>query len=274
MEDNESDSSTARNELQVCASADLAIRQPGRMDECNEEIANTNTVSKSSFHRIISRLTSGGARSRKAVDYVSGFLVNDTFDVITQMINAPTVGNKDAARMTEMLERVRIYLKYGFDYHVKDPTIECRLRLLNHGLSKPNEAVGFVVPVCYMCLQAFSTFEQLKTLLSGHVSDQSLQHVLSDCSNKAKLYLAHRVRVINQQMAIAQVVQDIRADCAVSGCCSKALVVVDFKMKQEPMYFREKTVEHYGKRGISWHGAMIQHLVYDNVQKEWIDERL
>lgn len=28
-------------------------------------------------------------------------------------------------------------------------------------------------------------------------------------------------------------------------------------MKFEPVYFREKTVDHYGNKGISWHGAMI-----------------
>jgi hypothetical protein len=35
-------------------------------------------------------------------------------------------------------------------------------------------------------------------------------------------------------------------------------------MKLEPMYFREKTVDHYGKRGISWHGALIQYFVFDD----------
>lgn len=33
---------------------------------------------------------------------------------------------------------------------------------------------------------------------------------------------------------------------------------IDFKMKMEPCYWREKTVDHYGKRGISYHGAMLQ----------------
>lgn len=37
-------------------------------------------------------------------------------------------------------------------------------------------------------------------------------------------------------------------------------MVLDFKMKLDPMYYREKTVEHYGKRGISWHGAMVQYF--------------
>ena len=32
---------------------------------------------------------------------------------------------------------------------------------------------------------------------------------------------------------------------------------MDFKMKFEAMYHREKTTDFYGKKGLSWHGAMV-----------------
>jgi hypothetical protein len=189
------------------------------------------------------------------------------------MINSPTVCNRDAANMMAMLETARVYMKYGFDYHIKDSSNVCRLRQLEYGLSSATGASGATLPVCYMCEQLFSFFEKLKVLLAGHVAEQSLTFVLSDCSEKAKLFLAHRLRVVNQQVAIAQVIQELRTECLSSNCCSRALVVMDFKMKQEPMYFREKTVEHYGKRGISWHGSMVQHFVYNPEEEEWSDER-
>lgn len=39
-------------------------------------------------------------------------------------------------------------------------------------------------------------------------------------------------------------------------------------MKVEPIYFRETTVEHYGKRGILWHGCMAHYFTFDTEEGE------
>lgn len=44
------------------------------------------------------------------------------------------------------------------------------------------------------------------------------------------------------------------------------MIVIDYKMKFEPCYYREKTVDHYGKRGISWHGAMVSNYEMEDVK--------
>ncbi|EFX81178.1 hypothetical protein DAPPUDRAFT_102749 [Daphnia pulex] len=46
-------------------------------------------------------------------------------------------------------------------------------------------------------------------------------------------------------------------NCLQNETVNECVILLDYKMKFEPVYFREKTVDHYGKRGISWHGAMI-----------------
>jgi hypothetical protein len=38
---------------------------------------------------------------------------------------------------------------------------------------------------------------------------------------------------------------------------------MDYKMKWEAMYSREKTTDHFGKRGISWHGNRIEYYVWN-----------
>ena len=43
----------------------------------------------------------------------------------------------------------------------------------------------------------------------------------------------------------------------------QALMIVDFKMKFEPVSARETTLDHYGKRGIGWHGI---HIMYFNLE--------
>jgi hypothetical protein len=40
-------------------------------------------------------------------------------------------------------------------------------------------------------------------------------------------------------------------------------VLVDFKMNWEAMYQREKTTDHFGKRGISWHGCRIEFYLWN-----------
>ena len=46
------------------------------------------------------------------------------------------------------------------------------------------------------------------------------------------------------------------------------LLVMDFKMKFNPMNARESTLDHYGKRGISWHGFCIIYYLYDENSKD------
>ena len=72
--------------------------------------------------------------------------------------------------------------------------------------------------------------------------------VIDDCKDKILLYMGHRRRVINQRNRIAQVMDGMEEDTA--------YIILDYKMKFNALKFREKTVDHFGKRGMSWHGAM------------------
>ena len=44
--------------------------------------------------------------------------------------------------------------------------------------------------------------------------------------------------------------------------------MIDFKMKFNPISACETTVNHYGKRGISWHSFCLIYYMYDNEVKE------
>lgn len=45
---------------------------------------------------------------------------------------------------------------------------------------------------------------------------------------------------------------------------SKVIVLLDYKMKFEPIRYREKTTEFFGKKGIAGHGAAIFHCRMDS----------
>lgn len=63
--------------------------------------------------------------------------------------------------------------------------------------------------------------------------------------------MAHWIRVQNQRNRIKSIYDDLVAE--------KCLIIIDDKMKSDPIYFREKTVEHFGQKGVelAWcHGLL------------------
>jgi hypothetical protein len=63
--------------------------------------------------------------------------------------------------------------------------------------------------------------------------------------------MGHILRVTNQRLAISNELEALQTKSLV------VYIMIDYKMKMLPVYFREKTLEHYGKKGMSWHGAML-----------------
>ena len=93
--------------------------------------------------------------------------------------------------------------------------------------------------------------------------------VTNDCAKKFRLYMAHRVRCKNQSNAIDNIKQDmIDRIKASNGSDVHALMIIDFKMKFEPLSARETTLDHYGKRGIGWHGVHIMYFKLEEVKDD------
>ena len=53
----------------------------------------------------------------------------------------------------------------------------------------------------------------------------------------------HWIRVKNQQIQIKEIYESMQQD--------KCLILIDYKMKFDPIYFQEKTVDHLGKKELS-----------------------
>jgi hypothetical protein len=74
---------------------------------------------------------------------------------------------------------------------------------------------------------------------------QQHHNVIQDCRRKLILYMAHRVRVVNQRKHIDKLLEDMVSQKRYD----RAHFFIDFKMKFEPVYHMEMTVQHYGKPG-------------------------
>ena len=64
--------------------------------------------------------------------------------------------------------------------------------------------------------------------------------------------MGHTVCVTNQHIAIKKEIQE-----KLSNEPNCVHIVIDYKMKMIPVYFWEKTIKHYGEKGMSWHGTML-----------------
>ena len=60
--------------------------------------------------------------------------------------------------------------------------------------------------------------------------------------------MGHRVRVVNQKMAINGVIADIRNLYEESKESQRALIILDYRMKFDALYFCSKRADHCEKR--------------------------
>lgn len=104
------------------------------------------------------------------------------------------------------------------------------------------ECIGTVCDTC--CIP-----EKVTTYIKGVVPDRTHDQLFEDIAEKLRIYQGHRIRVAIQRHRIDFILENLVGH--------QAYMTPDFKMKFEAMYHREKTVEFYEKKGLSWHVVMV-----------------
>jgi hypothetical protein len=91
-------------------------------------------LSRSTFLQLCATLTAGDTQLKKAIGCVVGFLVNDAFDMLKQVIIK--LPNDVQEHLLVEMEFVMAYIKYGFDYRLGDQdTGTCLLHQIEYGLT-------------------------------------------------------------------------------------------------------------------------------------------
>jgi hypothetical protein len=99
------------------------------------------------------------------------------------------------------------------------------------------------------------SIENERTDVNKDSIDNALKFI-KDAHEKFILYMGHQVRVVNQNKKLDEYDEELKNRCHQERNLEAIYLslIVDFKMKWEAMYQREKTIQNYGKRGSSWHG--------------------
>lgn len=122
----------------------------------------------------------------------------------------------------------------------------------------------------FMLEELPNAFRNVKRTEENAKSLDNVFEYLEDSHEKFVLYQAHVVRVVNQNRKLREYERNLY-----DLCCKEKndaplhlWLVIDFKMKWEAMYGREKTTENFAKRGISWHGNRVHAFVWDKEKEK------
>ena len=221
----------------------------------------------------------------RAVDYVQALLVAEPIEILQQIIEE-LVHTTEQEKFTTYLTATSTFLKYRYNNHVVESGDEC----VSHGLpyilgrnSKKNYDLNTENKkgmTCCQCKFPFFVCHELRQKVmqsersvstEDATSMASKQHdainVIDECERKFKLFLGHHARCVNQNKALSDIEERLKSQCldeSFFGCT--AIMIADFKMKFEPMSSRETTLDHYGKRGISWHGFCLVFFLKQEVR--------
>src|SRR5687768_5903008 len=135
------------------------------------------------------------------------------------------------------MELVKDYLKYGFDNKIKEDMLQvneltseniedipqyCILHNTTYALLSTTRNCMNCMHLCKCCLSIFQLFGNIE--LNMRESNNFLLNtkVVDNCCHKAKLFLAHKIRVANQQIAIAAIIDDLNNKCTLDDTAIEA----------------------------------------------------
>jgi hypothetical protein len=201
----------------------------------NRQIPATHKIKPTSFYILTSKLTHSDPKLREAVDYVTGFLINDSFKTVENIIVyvKSATENKD---WIQQMELVRRYLKYDFEKGIliqhKCPAHDFAFGL---GTGSDNNLDGNTEQFSWMQTTKLF-FHQLTNVILSFPKDQdSAVRALQGAKEKAILFMGHHLPVLNQQKSVDKTLESIRQNF-LNGI-TECLVTIDYKMKLDTVKY-------------------------------------
>lgn len=259
-------------------------------------IGSSKAFGRSSIYRLARALTvrsddQGGTAERstsvlptnqlhRSSSEMARTLVDEPFALVKRILESMEGSEEKRMRQLQELESVQMYLKLGFESQVaaeleSTDASRCCLHVFDYGLvSSAEESARSFCPGCTKLLVFFHNVRAIveRNSSANPTQASSAMTVLADCEKKARHFMGHQLRVINQQQAVATIVNKMKEQCVVRANSTEALIVMDFNMSLGPAQVSQT------QRGVSWHCAMIQYFKAESddggVNRYAVDHRL
>ena len=235
-------------------------------------------IRRTTFFNICNEITYSEEVLLGSVDYVQALLLTEPIELLQTVIDKYFIGEKHK-EMSSSLLSLSQFLKNTYRNHVLMED-DCCTHGIEYGLGRQDsnyiEADEIKTSVtCIECRYPLYVCNQIQNEIihkSAHEDDLQLKDAIAVtkcCSSKFKLYMGHQMRCANQNYGIDKIKkQMVQKLIESNGREVQALMIIDFKMKFEPISARETSLEHYGKRGIGWHGVHIMYFKLEHVEDE------
>ena len=190
-------------------------------------------------------LTRGEQQTKSSIDYVLGTLVYDNLKRARYIVQREVADVDKRKVCMAQIEAMEDFLKVTYLGHIAadgDPLHDPSYALEETQRSNQN----FLAPSgCKTCLQPLQVVENIKFSLRSQRAD--IVEALSVIQHKLILYTGHQHRCLVQENRISEVMRYVKDEAN----CDKVAIIIDYKMKFEPIRYREKTSELFGKKGMS-----------------------
>ena len=225
-------------------------------------------LGRKTMYEILRHITSTDEVILTAIDYVTSLLVNEPCEVLQSIINKCLHPSKQVYA-TSIVLCARNFLKHQYADHVSrsNEVVPICYHGIDYGLLK--DGLPRTSHDCCACKFPFYSTSKLKELVrQSPSSDKEMIddaiHVIDNTTEKFALYMGHVCRKRSQSSQIKDREKYIQKCCEHSkGKDTKCIAVMDFKMKFESMSARESSVEHFGKRGMGWHGFALMYYLWE-----------
>ena len=286
-----------------CLSRTMELEEMWRKYDADFKGVNKNDrVHRTNFLLIISDITGKQCQSVKAVDYLVSELVHQNRERLERLIRGVIKDPEEKKALIAELREVFTWVKTSYPRQVGQPDLDvecpsldfrwavgvprppplcedCGQKEAEFGLQCERESKGR--RWCTMCGEAHPGAEVLPAAPAApgpivkHTGVIALFHwfehrlkpcipekhqsLVTDGLQKLKIFMGHALRTKIQQHAIEA--ERTRQKSPAGRC--RAILIADYKMKIDPSQNRESSVEHYGKRGISYHGVCVAYYKAD-----------
>jgi len=223
-------------------------------------------LSVESLRKFLKTLTVGQQRSFAGLDDEMVYKGTNNVRRLHEIYDLVATEESDEARkeMKERIDHILHWHQSGFRFHLTEEGGKC-CQCIPCGIHSDAEPIPCPLnhrheDACHDCEESFQVISDIKTLIQKAKAredntmqqDETYHEVvqeLSTCRTNLIEYRAHIVRKRIEGKFQREQIQSLKDN--------EAIVVCDFKMKINPMYFREAQKDWFGKRGTACCGFLV-----------------
>ena len=221
-------------------------------------------LGRSTFYYIVRDLTTTSKEIVRSIDYVQALLVTEPIEVLQEIINT-LVHPSQKETLSEYLSAMSTFLKYRYNLHVLETSDDCSSHDLRYALGRKsifehNDFKEKQGVTCNKCRFPFYVCNKIKNVIANmnddepHIPTHSILceqtedaiKVINESAKKFQLFMAHKARCTNQNLAISEIEKDMKRKCLEgNNNDTHAIMIGDYKMKFESLSSQETTYDHY-----------------------------